>query len=127
MESCKAPHGVALRINFDRNVRATQLSDHRIETAHPKVNHPGLLRVPKVLGVIWKGRECSGTGRLLPHLWVNAQMKFVPGCQFFRIATSEEESADAEYAFPGICHFDSLPFRFCGAGGGKNCQRRGAK
>src|ERR1700680_1603329 len=80
MQSCKASVGIALSINFDGNVGGTQLSDHRVQIAHAKVNHPGLLWVPKIVTVMRKGCECSGTCSLLPYLWVNAQMTLVPIC-----------------------------------------------
>src|SRR5271165_843121 len=46
----KAPVGVHLGINLDFNIRGTKLRGDRIKVCNAKIQHPGVLCRPNVLG-----------------------------------------------------------------------------
>src|SRR5436190_15547278 len=56
----RIPLGIELHFNFHR----AKLGEHRVEIAHAKVNHPLLLRIAEIVGVVLE-RSKSGRAGLL--------------------------------------------------------------
>ena len=84
-ESTDAVHGLDIVVDVD--AAGSQLAEHRVEVAHPEVDHPGLLGAPEVVGI---GRERRPDGRPLGlppgrigllAVGVDAEVLLVPASQ----------------------------------------------
>jgi len=91
-----------LRINLDGKARRAQLRHHRLQVAHPEVDHPLLLAGAKVAGRLLERCEHGGTGLLLPHRVVvvggnhcDPEVLAVPRGEALRVTRAEEQAANA--------------------------------
>src|SRR5215470_11571229 len=102
MQTSEAPNvGIGFRV-FDLDSCRSQLGHHLVHVMHSKVHHPGLLRVPEILGGFGKRSERGRSGLLLPNGSARApwcerdpQVLLIPVCQRFGIMGSEEQPSDS--------------------------------
>src|SRR6185295_4429606 len=98
MQAGKSSVRMVLWIDRDINPRGLKLRDHGVEIADPKIDHPVLLRIPKVVAVVRKGSKDSWSRLLPPRLLavigrhkIDAEFFLVPFPQCCWIFRTEEQ------------------------------------
>src|ERR1044071_4785 len=112
------PIRVHLRIHLPRDPLAPELPHHRVEIAHPEVDHPRLRHVAEERGVRREGREHGEPGFLTPRFllvvlgrFCDAQVLLVPGREPLGIRRAKEEAAEGSRRPPaaeGLMSADGL-------------------
>jgi hypothetical protein len=73
LEAGQATVGVEPRVEVDRDARRAQLRGHVIEVSDAKVDHPHLLGIPEIIGVLGEGGDPGRPCFLAPGQFVIAR------------------------------------------------------
>jgi hypothetical protein len=115
MQAGEPAVGIRLRINLDRDSCGSQLGCYSVEIPDPKVHHPDLVGIPKIVARLRERTENGGTSFLLPNGFLVArwcerdpQVLLVPLPQRFRIVSSENSPP-----IPVTCSISVPPAKPC--------------